>query len=97
MAVGAKGVVSVAANVVPKMMVDLVDLSAAQDFPAARELHFRLYPLFKALFLETNPIPVKAAMALLGRIGPELRLPLTPLSEENQRVLRSVLSDLGVL
>ena len=97
MAVGAKGVVSVAANVVPKMMVDLVDLSAAQDFPAARELHFRLYPLFKALFLETNPIPVKAAMALLGRIGPELRLPLIPLSEENQRVLRSVLSDLGVL
>ena len=97
MAVGAKGVISVAANVVPKLMVDLVDLASAGDFLGAQELHFRLFPLFKALFVETNPIPVKAAMALQGRIGPELRLPMTPLSEANLKHLELVLSELGVL
>ncbi len=95
MSVGAKGVISVAANVVPKMVVDLVDLAAAGDFAGARELHFRLFPLFKGLFVETNPIPVKAAMVLLGRIGPELRLPLTPLDGIHSKVLEKVLADLG--
>jgi 4-hydroxy-tetrahydrodipicolinate synthase len=97
MAVGARGVISVAANVIPKLMVDLVDLAAAGDFSGAREVHFRLFPLFKALFVETNPIPVKAAMALQGRIGPELRLPLTPLPDAGKKQLEAVLADLGVL
>ena len=78
-------------------MVDLVDLAAAGDFAGAREIHLRLYPLFKTLFVETNPIPVKAAMALLGRIRPELRLPLLPMEAANQRLLQGVLQELGVL
>lgn len=97
LAVGAKGVISVAANVAPRLMADLVDFALAGDFKAARELHMRLYPLFKALFVETNPIPVKAAMAMQGRIGPELRLPLTPLSEKHAEDLRRILSELEVL
>jgi len=94
MSVGAKGVISVAANVVPKLMVDLVDLAAAGDFAGARDLHFRLYPLFKALFVETNPIPVKAAMAIQGTIGPELRLPLVPASESTLACLEKALAQI---
>jgi 4-hydroxy-tetrahydrodipicolinate synthase len=97
MSVGAKGVISVAANVAPKLLVDLVDLAAAGDFTAARDLHFRLFPLFKALFVETNPIPVKAAMVLQGRIGPEIRQPLGPLDEAHRGRLRQVLEELEVL
>lgn len=97
MAVGAEGVISVAANVVPKLMVDLVDLAAGGDFVGARELHMKLFPLFKVLFVETNPIPVKTAVALMGRIGPELRLPLTPIEPAHEKALHGVLSDLGVV
>ena len=92
LSVGAKGVISVAANIAPKPMVDLVDLAAAGDFGAAREVHFRLYPLFKALFLETNPIPVKAAMAMQGMIGPEVRLPLVPASDATLAALEKALA-----
>jgi 4-hydroxy-tetrahydrodipicolinate synthase len=94
MAVGARGVVSVAANVAPTMLVDLVDLALAGDYNGAREIHLRLFPLFKALFVETNPIPVKAAMAIQGRIGPELRLPLSPLDPVHVKHLEDVLSNL---
>lgn len=97
MSVGAKGVISVAANVVPKLMVDLVDLAAAGDLDGAREVHYRLYPLFKAMFVETNPIPVKAAVAMQGHIDPELRLPLTELSEEHREGLRVLLRELDAL
>lgn len=93
--VGARGVISVAANVVPSQMVDLVDLALEGNFAAARELHFRLDPLFEALFVETNPIPVKAALALRGRIGPEIRLPLTEATEETRRTLERVLDEVG--
>lgn len=95
MAVGAKGVISVAANVVPKLMVDIVDLANEGDFRGAREIHYRLFPLFKALFLETNPIPVKAAVAMQGRISDEIRLPLTELQPENRRVLQRVLEEVA--
>ncbi len=94
MAVGAKGVISVAANVVPKLVVDLVDLATAGDYAAARDLHYRLYPLFKNLFLETNPIPVKAAMTMQGTIEPEIRLPLTEMSDANRRILEQSLDAL---
>jgi 4-hydroxy-tetrahydrodipicolinate synthase len=97
MAVGAKGVISVAANVAPKLMVDLVDLAADGNFAGARDVHFRLYPLFKALFVETNPIPVKAAMVLQGRIGPEIRLPLTEADESTRSRLKSIIEELGAL
>jgi 4-hydroxy-tetrahydrodipicolinate synthase len=94
--VGARGVISVAANVVPKMIVDLVDLALEGNYEDARELHFRLHPLFEALFVETNPIPVKAAVALQGLIGPEIRLPMTEATEDTRRLLRRVLEELGI-
>lgn len=97
MAVGAKGVISVAANVVPTLMVDLVDLATGGDFAEARRLHLRLYPFFKALFVETNPIPVKAAMSMQGRIEGEIRLPLVPMSEAYRESLRSILLELDAL
>lgn len=97
MAVGAQGVISVAANVAPRQMVDLVDLALAGDYEGAREIHHRLYPLFKALFIETNPIPVKAAVAMQGRIGPEIRLPMTELTAENRQHVKRVMAEAGLL
>jgi 4-hydroxy-tetrahydrodipicolinate synthase len=97
MAVGAQGVISVAANVVPSMIVDLVDLAAAGDLEGARKLHFRLYPLFKTLFVETNPIPVKAAMEMTGRMSSQMRLPLSPIETAHAELLKGVLDELGVL
>ena len=96
MAVGARGVISVAANVAPKPMVDLVELALDGNFAAAREVHFRLFPLFGGLFVETNPIPVKAAMALQGRIGPEIRLPLTELPDDKKEALAGLLDGLSL-
>ncbi|MFH1023550.1 MAG: 4-hydroxy-tetrahydrodipicolinate synthase [Planctomycetota bacterium] len=97
LAVGAAGVISVAANVVPAETAALVRAGLKGDFAAARRMHRRLFPLFKALFLETNPIPVKAALAMMGRIGGDLRLPLTAISAENAKRLRKVLVDLGLV
>jgi len=93
MAVGASGVISVAANVVPRLIVDLVDFAAAGDIEAAKDLHFRLYPLFRALFVETNPIPVKAAAAHLGLCGPEIRLPLIEASSSTRAALEKALAE----
>ena len=97
MAVGAQGVISVAANVVPSMIVDLVDLAAAGDLEGARKLHFRLYPLFKTLFVETNPIPVKAAMEMTNRMSSQMRLPLSPIETAHAELLKGFLDELGVL
>ena len=80
-AVGATGVVSVAANVVPKQVSELCAAANAGDFARAREIHYQLLPIFGALFLETNPIPVKAALAAMGLIENILRLPMTPLTD----------------
>ena len=93
---GADGVISVATNIVPDLMADLVDSFFAGDFLKARELHYKLYPLFKAIFYETNPIPVKKALYLLGLIEDEIRLPLVTMSEENTEKLRQVMIDLGL-
>jgi 4-hydroxy-tetrahydrodipicolinate synthase len=95
MAVGARGVVSVVANVAPKETAKLVALALKGDYKAAAALHLKLFPLIKALFVETNPIPVKAAMALLGLCRPEPRLPLTPLAPENRAALRAALKSFG--
>jgi 4-hydroxy-tetrahydrodipicolinate synthase len=96
-AVGGKGVISVAANLVPKDMSGLVDSALRGDFDSARKIHYRLLPLFDALFLETNPIPVKKAAELLGMGTAKVRLPLEELSQENEKRLKEVLSKLGLL
>ena len=97
MVLGAKGVISVAANIVPKRMAMMVKNFMAGNLEESRKIHFNLFPLFKALFYETNPIPVKTALGMMGRITPELRLPLCEIENENRERLRKVLTDTGVL
>lgn len=96
MAVGAQGVVSVASNVVPREVANMVRAFAAGRPAAALKLHAKLYPLFKDLFIETNPVPVKAALVMQGLISDELRLPLVPISAKNRAVLRATLKACGV-
>ena len=95
--VGGKGVISVVANVVPRMMADLVEAFEARDHARARELHYRLQPLCEAMFYETNPIPVKTALAEMGLIAEEIRMPLCPMSPGNRERLRKVLLDMGLI
>jgi len=97
MSLGAKGVISVAANVVPKHISMMVKSFMAGNLEESRKIHFNLFPLFKALFYETNPIPVKTALGMMGKIIPELRLPLCDIENENRERLRNVLIDMGVL
>jgi 4-hydroxy-tetrahydrodipicolinate synthase len=96
LAIGAVGVISTSANVAPAEVCRLVRSFRAGDVEGARRLHYRLLPLFDALFCETNPIPVKAAAAMLGWIGDEIRLPLTPLSDAHRERLRVVLKELCI-
>ena len=95
LAVGGRGVISTASNIAPREVVELVRAFRAGDHARALRMHQRLLPLFKALFCETNPIPVKAALALQGRIRDEMRLPLTPLSQANRERLQVTLKEQG--
>jgi len=97
MAVGAHGVIAVVSNVIPAKLVAMVRAARDGDFASARTLHYELLPIIQALFTETNPIPVKAAMAMLGKCGPELRMPLTPITEPNRKRLEAVLREHGLL
>ena len=97
LALGGRGIISATANVAPAEMVELVSAFRAGDPERARLSHYRLLPLFEALFLESNPIPVKAALHLLGRIGPEIRLPLVPMTDAHRQRLQVVLKELGLL
>ncbi|HKT35741.1 MAG TPA: 4-hydroxy-tetrahydrodipicolinate synthase [Nitrospira sp.] len=97
MAVGAKGVITVTANVMPKEMAQLVASFLAGRIDEARRIHFTLSPLFAALFYETNPIPVKEAMGMMGKIDPELRLPLCAMSVENRNQLARVLKEMRLI
>lgn len=97
MALGAHGVISVASNLVPGVMTKLCALCENGDYPAAVQLYSRYSDLFKALFMETNPIPVKAAMKLAGLDSGMLRLPLIELSEEHLLILRRRMQDLGLI
>jgi 4-hydroxy-tetrahydrodipicolinate synthase len=97
LAVGAKGVITVTANIAPKDMADMVASYLAGRLEDAKRLHYRLYPLFTALFLETNPIPVKTALAMMGTADGELRLPLCPMSSENREKLARALKDYGLI
>ena len=94
MATGADGVVSVASNIAPREMVALVEALQKDDMPTARALHHKLMPLFKACFVESNPIPGKAAMAQLGLMANELRLPLVPASPTTEELMEKTLNAL---
>jgi len=97
LAVGGAGVISVTANIVPEDMKGMIQAFRNGDLDTARKLHYKMWPINEAMFLETNPIPVKAALALQGRIGWDIRLPLTPLSEAARGKLRKVLQAYGLL
>ena len=96
MAVGGKGVISVASNIVPAEVTGMVHAALGGRWDEARAAHYRLYALFRDLFIETNPIPIKAAMAMVGRIREEYRLPLCPMSDANRDLLRETLRGIGL-
>jgi 4-hydroxy-tetrahydrodipicolinate synthase len=93
MSLGGNGVISVASNIAPAAVSEMVKALNSEDFERGRELHYELFPLFRALFLETNPIPVKAAASLLGLCSDEMRLPLVPMSGENLLKLQKVMEE----
>ncbi len=96
-ACGGKGVISVSANVVPRMMSELVAASRAGNLAKASELQVKLNGLHRLLFVEANPIPVKWALHLMNKFGPEIRLPLTPMTEANAAKLKDELRKLGLV
>lgn len=96
-ALAGDGLISVAANEAPHLMSRMVDLALAGDWEEARALHYRLLPLMETNFIESSPGPVKAALAMMGLIEENYRLPLVPIQEKNREVLRKVLTDLDLL
>jgi 4-hydroxy-tetrahydrodipicolinate synthase len=94
--IGGVGVVSVIANIVPRDVADMVNAFMKGDVKKAQELHYKMYPLVRALFMETNPIPVKTAMGLLGMCSPELRLPMSPMESANVERLKKALKEYGL-
>jgi 4-hydroxy-tetrahydrodipicolinate synthase len=97
LALGADGLISVVSNVVPRLAAELVRLGRAGDFAGARERHMRVLPLLRAAFVETNPIPIKAALWMMGRFQNVLRSPLVPLEQRREEVVRSALHQAGAL
>ena len=97
MSLGGRGLISVVSNEIPAEMVRLAQLCVANDFAAAREIHRRYFRLMDVNFIETNPIPVKAGMALMGLLEPAWRLPLVPPKAENLAKIRGVLEALGLV
>jgi len=95
--IGGEGSISVVANVAPQDSAGLYDSFACGDHRKARDLHYRLFPLVTALFMETSPGPVKTALAMMGKIKDELRMPLVAMSEANRGKLRQALSDFGLI
>jgi 4-hydroxy-tetrahydrodipicolinate synthase len=97
LALGARGAISVTANILPKKCAEMFVAAEKGDWVAARKVHFELAEMNRILFIETNPVPIKAALAMLKKIFPELRLPLTPLSQGNEPRLREVLKSYRLL
>ena len=97
MALGAKGVISTVANVAPRQTAQLTQACLAGNWDDGRKIQFQLIPLIRSLFIETNPIPVKTALALMGKCTGELRLPMTPMVEGNMKKLKIALEDFGLL
>ncbi|HVQ78298.1 MAG TPA: 4-hydroxy-tetrahydrodipicolinate synthase [Candidatus Binatia bacterium] len=92
MSVGGRGVISVIANIVPRETAEMTRAALGGDWKRAREIHLKLFPLSRAVFIETNPIPVKEAMAMMGLIEPEFRLPMCRMTDGNRERLRRVLA-----
>jgi 4-hydroxy-tetrahydrodipicolinate synthase len=97
MAVGGKGVISVITNLIPTRFAELVRAAAAGDFATARTIHYEALPLIDVLFSESNPIPIKAAMAMQGKCSEEVRMPLTPITEPTRAALREAMVAGGLL
>jgi 4-hydroxy-tetrahydrodipicolinate synthase len=97
MSVGAKGVISVASNIIPKEVSNMVKAYSMGNIAVAQKIHHKYYPLFKDLFVETNPVPVKAALAMMGMMDEEYRLPLVNLSSKSKEILKASLKICSVL
>ncbi len=97
LAIGARGFITVTANVAPRDVADLYELYIKGEFDKARDLHYRLLPLNEALFVETNPIPVKAALSMMDKVAYEYRYPLCRMSEANYDTLKRTLTDYGII
>ena len=97
MSLGSDGIVSVVANQVPGELKQMVNAAFAADWQKARELHFRLLPLMEANFIESNPIPVKTSLAMMGRIKDNFRLPMIQASDNTRKTLEKILEELGLL
>ena len=97
MALGGRGVISVASNIIPKEMHQLAEYALNGDFGNAQKLHYQLLPLFRGIFIETNPIPIKSALAMKGMIKESYRLPMCAMKPENKEKLRQVLDNLKLL
>src|SRR4051812_22117760 len=97
MGLGGEGIISVISNATPRLMSELCDRMASGDLAGAREIHMRLVPWMRAAFIESNPLPVKAAMAMMGRMKNVLRLPLVPMNETSNDAVKSALKTAGAL
>ena len=97
LAIGGAGFVSATGNLMPAEVARLYDLVQEGKWLEARELHYRMMTLNDAVFMEINPVPVKTALGMMGKISPEVRLPLAPLSESNREKLRGILADYGLI
>lgn len=97
MAVGAEGVISVASNIIPREVTQMVNAFAAGDLRAAAKIHAKFFPLFRNLFIETNPMPIKAALAMKGLIEEEYRLPLVRMQSKTREALMRTMEECGIL
>ncbi len=97
LAIGGAGYVSATGNLMPREVARLYDLVVANKWKEAQDLHYHLMPLNDAVFIEINPVPVKTALGMMGKISPEVRLPLAPLSKENETKLRAILAQYGLV
>jgi len=96
LSIGGKGVISVVANIIPKETAELVSAYLAGDTEKAKKLHFKMFPLIKSMFIETNPIPVKTAMEILGMCSGELRLPMCEMDAKNREKLTQAMKNYGL-
>jgi len=97
LSIGGRGVISVVSNIVPADMAAMIDAFEAGDIKRAKELHHKLVPLVDALFIETNPVPVKAALSIMGKISYDVRLPMYKMSDSNYEKLKAVMKNYGLI